>query len=357
MHTKRLALSKALLLQRVLVLSCAFSLSVAEAKRFRISDQNVTTLLGYDPQTDSITPARNKHMAAVIDIHGFQSAKGKGSTGMHGLRSDKQNTIISFHFRDSTLLTPNWKWKEVSLGQEPDMRVVLYHILLCYEAGYKIIILFAHSRGGAATINTLDLFEHPQDYLAIWEEFGFVSHPTPDTSVLDETEIQNIKRAIERGIIFLVRPLMNLDAATHCAVDGTLSPSLSFLHTPTYWYARYVFSRFTACNPNRTEPIDIFEELVRGSNNFSFRIFLTTNDGVVSNRCDIRLAQLGQAFPSKLEVSHITPEALINIYHHLPASKTSPAHDATSTDQPAVFAHQFILDAINALRTFLMRRT
>jgi hypothetical protein len=337
------------LLYALSMLACCLHLD-AHNEPLKVTNAPPEKLLGYNPNTDHIVPAPNERAIALICAHGFGDRKHR-----FGFENTQNTTIVAFHFRDSR--DRQHSWGDINLGQEADARVVLYHIILCYEAGYKTIALFGHSRGAAACITALDMVERPDAYRATWEAFGFVAHTVTTTQkstrhLINRPAIKEIREALQRGTIFLARPLMSVDAAIGCSVANTLPCALSFLYPPAHWAATKAFACCTSYNAARAEPIDLLESLIGGNTHYKFTIYLATDDGEVSNKCDARLFDLAIQFPENLILHQIATATLVNAYQQSPGPK--PARlEALFIKNPAKAAHIFIPDAISAAQEYL----
>lgn len=302
-------------------------------------------LLGYDPQTDAIPEGKGK--TALIIAHGFGDRKHR-----FDFENTKKATVVAFHFRDSRVNQRlyNFWFRNMNLGQEGDIRALLYHIIKCYQAGYKTISLFGHSRGGATCINTLDVFENPEKYPHIWQDFRTLLKITND-------DIQKMRTALQKGTIFLARPLMSIDAATLCSVTRALSFMPAFTQTAIHWAAKKIFPFITSCKPTREEPIDIFDRTIKSEQNtYKFKIYLAKEDGEVSNRHNKQLFTLKRDFPEKVPtVSELSPRTLAFAFNKIKDKEQIPwqLRDVGFEKNPLKSAHIYIPEALEDVGKYL----
>lgn len=289
--------------------------------------------LGYNPSTgnpdDIPAPTTNPHKKLLIIAHGFGDRAHR-----FNLQNSDSAAVVSFHFRDSRINQQlyNFWWRNINLGQDGDIRALLYHLIQGYRAGYRIISLFGHSRGGATCINTLYVFEHPELFPKIWDGLG--------TSY---EELARIRQALKRGTIFLARPLMSVDAALTQALG-------SFRHLAPW---------ITSYDAQKTEPIDIFKKLVNENCGYTFKIFLAAQDGVVTDRHNAELKSMNSA---NVIVTEITPSCLVKWFEQLlEHQQPKPWQLQQEQDlqgfrnQIAKNVHIYIPEAIAEAKTYLAK--
>lgn len=239
-------------------------------------------VLGYDPQTDAICGAvnGNRDKPIVVCAHGFGDSKKNFVANLEKcLPGHDRDQFICFNFRDYRLdngsMLPQLRY--ANLGQEPDARVVLFHVVKCFCKGHKNIVLFAHSRGCASTIRALDMLFDPYKYRSVWEAFGFTDK---NGCILHGNSIRAIKNAV--GRVYLARPLLSIREALLLAGKRATG---SFLAPATAMLLRSVARLFGSYNTRTEEPIDILKRLLLQAR-FDFYLFFAPNDAVVGNRYD-----------------------------------------------------------------------
>lgn len=242
--------------------------------------------LGFDPHTDQIVPALGDgNSPIVVCMHGFGDSKDNFSLRLvDSMQGCPRDQFVCFNFCDYRLRS-GWMLPQLryaNLGQEPDARVVLFHIIKCFCNGHKNIVLFAHSRGCAATIRALDMLFDPYKYRKTWEDLGFLKNG----SIQFGSAIRAIQQAI--GHVYLARPLLDVREALLAAGRRVTGRYLAPVTALMLHGAARVFTRYTVLDE---EPIVLFKRLVHQAR-FNFYVFFAPHDRVVGNAYDDLVATL-----------------------------------------------------------------
>lgn len=264
-------------------------------------------ILGFDPHISEIPPAKPTSKTPVIAVQGLPD-----KINNYAHKFDTQHTFtvtFAFHnnlsttsFNPFTLLD---SYGAINVGQKHDALALLVTIVECYKKGYTRVDLFAHSRGGAATINALDMLSHPDTdkYKKIWQRIG----------ITDANEQKKIREMVERGTIFLAYPLMNHSATLDTIAASTTNRLFWFLPGKTYiqYGIKFCLSTLlesaTRYESNHQSPLGILSSnlkipLKKATWNYRITIACTNNDDIVGNAHDPTLYALADRFPAQLKL-------------------------------------------------------
>lgn len=265
-----------------------------------IFTQNPEDILGYNPHVSHIIPASQTTKTPVVTVIGFPDP-----AGMYTGKFDTEKTFtVTFAFQN----TLSWRWffnplelirgiASINFGQEKDAHALLYAVIECYKKGHKKINIFANSRGGATTLNMLDMLSNPQHHQETWQRFGITDSQT-------QAEIRDM---VGSGSIMLVHPLMNYNVAVKNTV-ATISavlfplPGNSYFQMALYIYSQTLLKRYTCFDCGYPDPIRI---LMKSINKecwpYNITIALADSDSMVGHEHESILVYLSMFCPEKLK--------------------------------------------------------
>jgi hypothetical protein len=258
-----------------------------------------------------------KDVTAVIMVHGFGAHKTD-----FGFIPTKYIDLIRFSFYDSGSLEDSsriLKLRKINLGQQADAFIVLYCLAACYEAGYGGVAFFAHCRGASAVIYALEMLENPDLYRGFWKKLGYVS---PEGN-LNMKAIFSMKRLLQKGLIVLARPLLDLQAVAKRVLANKL-PEFTKLPQFVQNLGQKGVELVTAVKLSQKEPIDRLEDMVRQyishGASFPYRIcvFIGAHDPKVFNSIDDRLISLEQLTRKQIRTFIFTADQLNKLFFKEP---------------------------------------
>jgi hypothetical protein len=189
------------------------------------------------------------------------------------------------------------------------MRVLLYSLICCYEAGYTTIFGFGISRAGAAWIRSLDALASPAIYVKTWEKLGVVT----STGALDLVKINALKNAVERGCIVLAQPLLDIHVALKKMVKKRFQYYVSvYFSSLERWIVpvghvilECGLASVTNYNPLELSPFVVLKKMMDSPEQpaFKIHIFVRDRDRVVGNYYDDLLEHMSRECTGPMVVS------------------------------------------------------
>ncbi len=279
-----------MLKKRLITLVIALTLgcgSWAQASSLWGSKTEAERLFGYNPhysEIPQVTPGDKK--VALLILHGFGCPRGEYYKKF--FPNDARYLRVTFDFKDTLFhnkrsltactLSPLETIKgirSINVGQVPDAEVALYGLIQLWKAGY-VVVLFGHSRGGAAAIRIADMLVHPDTYCASWKKLGMTkevivygSSQDATETIIDIEKIELLKASIIK--IYLEKPLLNINELLNEKLRGLMD-------------------RFTAFSKTEQQPLDLLKGLV--DQNISMHFTLAQRDNVLYNWYDSQLMEL-----------------------------------------------------------------
>lgn len=180
----------------------------------------VVRLFGYDTHTNELPPASDaNHHTVVIFSHALPDDYSE-PTIQRMLGMNYHNVAhLNFKYRTCSpfALANAHQWRFLNFGGTKEAMVLAYHLRLAIAKGYTTIILWGHSRGGAAILTLLDMLDRCDAYAAAWKTIGCVDQ----NGNIDRTLISQMKQAIKHQI--LAKPLLNRKAVYRSKVAHLFS--------------------------------------------------------------------------------------------------------------------------------------
>lgn len=258
-------------------------------------------VLGYEPETDEITnyteyteKKGNLKFEPVVflPLHGFGDKKWKKFEGL-----DPRVSFMGFNFADAGFLDSEGKGltslAKTNLGQDCDAFSAVWHVVHCYELGYKKVVIVGHSRGGAAGIKLAHIFTFPEKYQDMWKKLGFVN----EKGDLRSKEIENVWKIVSK--IYLLNPLLNVKKLEMLKniKEGAGSTACEVTKVFMSWLTNIKF--------NGSSHLDNLKEIFTEGKSYlpQFDLYIADNDKVVGNGSDEDIKELEKEINDQKKLS------------------------------------------------------
>ena len=227
--------------------------------------------LGYDPHAQLRFEAPSDQI--VLYFHGY-GGRGKDAEKIVPL---KNVPLLTFDFQDAA----SRSWRATSLGQKKEVLVAAYFAHACVKAGFKKILLFGFSRGGAVALNLLRLLKD-QAYEKDLDSVG-----------ISKLDAEKIVVALETGGIMLQAPLVDSFKAIGKSIGG-LGTLFGFRHI-----AAFLFSCVTRHALFGMQGVHSVKWLCDVGHRFRIVWHIKTNDTVVPSDEMYQCIRMLEAYDNK----------------------------------------------------------
>ncbi len=271
-----------------LIMLCATSTS--SAQNLVYNAQEAEKALGFDPGITYV-PQENDN-EPIICAHGFGHYGQWYQNNAHLFKK----SLIAFNFSDRAFFNPKtsflgklWAGYSINLGQERDVKTLLFVLKTCVQNGFKKVHAFGHSRGAATWIRALHVLEMPTNV-----ENALILK----TVGIDEAMRNNIKNMLVPGSIILTSPLLDLYSSLNYQMKKTIFSSIS--RTSAFVAALFI-RMITQCNLWCQKPINLFQELIRKSR-YKFFVSIVPKDDLLGSDHIDTITDLSQNSQTRLRL-------------------------------------------------------
>ncbi|HBL98251.1 TPA: hypothetical protein DDZ86_01240 [Candidatus Dependentiae bacterium] len=270
------------------------------------SDHRAVKALGFDPCLTEYCKSGARTETAVVFAHGFGNQAISSSD--ERVMSDVYTGVV-FEFADSRRFKP-FGYRCANLGGEFDLRTLLYVLVRCREMGYKQIVLWGESRGGATVLRALHALTKPRLYEKSWRALGVLT----ESEDLDFVTIRELRKMVEMGRVILAQPLLSTHSVLRkmardkvkCATPRCCHSLIGPVNYVGHVVIEAVFAALTNYNPFIETPLVLLKDLAFTSKaeNPQFSIFMTLRDqdGVIGNELDDEVIKLSAKMKNKSTV-------------------------------------------------------